>query len=246
MSRIYLIPPNGLENKTPRGGKDGAGWTNVGEQLDLISKLGDQAAHAKVVRRTIFNCLITAESSDILARGHYGLSKSELHPIQLPSHKDSREEVGDHPYRLQFLDERGFFGRDIQTSGCSNLRIAERRGHGSQVIRLDPDVAIGDYQQLVRSFVHQADQPGNLVIDRTTTGAEKQANTAFGKILYQFFQNWQCGIVRIHTKKNFVFGIVLVAEACVILVGVRVESLDGLQTTYRRREVRTRGSPLPA
>ena len=48
--------------------------------------------------------------------------------------------------QMQFLDEGGFFRGEIGASGGPNFGIAERRGHGSQVIGPDADVAIGDHQ----------------------------------------------------------------------------------------------------
>ena len=95
------------------------------------------------------------------------------------------------------------------------------------------------------SFTSRTSRP-ILSLIAAATGAEEQADAALGKILDQFLQNRQRGIIRIDAKKDLVFGIVLTAETGIVLVGIRIQSFDGFQATYRGREVKIRRGLLPA
>jgi len=90
------------------------------------------------------------------------------------------------------------------------------------------------------SFLYEADKARDLVVDGGAARAKKEADFAIGKIANDSFEDGQSEIVLINAEKNFVFGIVLTAEAGVILVGILIEPLDGFEATDRRRKVPVR------
>ena len=67
---------------------------------------------------------------------------------------------------------------------------------------------------------------------------DQNADLGLGKVMDKALQNgqdWVGGIA--DTEDNFVFGVVLAAEAGEVLVRIRIESTDWLQIADRRLEV---------
>src|SRR5580704_14748003 len=95
----YGHPANALVKEIAERREVSNALHDVREQLNFIPKLGDQATNAEVIGWTIFDGLVAAEGGDILPPGNNGLSEREFHTVQLPGHKNSGEEVGNHPYR---------------------------------------------------------------------------------------------------------------------------------------------------
>ncbi len=88
-------------------------------------------------------------------------------------------------------------------------------------------------------FARQARQLRHFIVRCDAAGAEQHANAAFGKIVLQLLDDRKHRIVGGSDAENeFVFRIVLPAEAREILVRVGIKSADRLQIADRWSEIR--------
>src|SRR5579883_2304028 len=120
---------------------------------------------------------------------------------------------------------------EIMPMDCSSCTKVFSSVETYSVVRPNADVAVGDDQQIVLRLADQPHQAGDFIVDRVTAGAEQQANLALGEVGDQLLQHRQRGVVAIDAEDNLVLGIILPAEAGVILIGILVEPADRLQAT---------------
>jgi hypothetical protein len=138
--------------------------------------------------------------------------------------------------KSEFLDERGFARRFVQTSGAAQLSVTEGRCHRAKIIGTNAHIAIGDDQEFVLRFADQAHEAADFVVHGTAAGTVEDTNLTFRKIAAQAFDDGQRGVVVIDAENDFVVGIILAAEAGVIFVGFGIEAANGLEATDRRGE----------
>src|SRR6202022_3020735 len=85
----------------------------IGQQLDFKALLGDQPADQKVIRGTVLDGLVTAESGEVRSGRDDGLPQGEFYAVQLPRHENSRIEIGNHADGLQMLRESLVLNRNV-------------------------------------------------------------------------------------------------------------------------------------
>ncbi len=114
------------------------------------------------------------------------------------------------------------------------LGSARERYYLAQVIRPDPHIAVADHYMLVRRLGDQARQLGHFVVGGIAPRAEQYANAPLWEFPLQPVNQRERRIFAVaHAKDQFVLGIILAAEAGKILIGVRIESVNGLNITDR-------------
>ena len=113
------------------------------------------------------------------------------------------------------------------------LDVGERGSLDRSLADLKPDVLLLDLA--LHRLGHQL---GHLVVDGHASGAKKQADSVFGKITLQFFQNRHRRVITVPDAKNqLIVRIILAAETRVVFVCFGVQSPDGLQIADRRQKV---------
>ena len=160
------------------------GLDGVRKQLDFKALLRNQPANEKIIGGTILDGFVAAESCEMGTSRDDCLSESEFDSIELAGHQNPRIQVGYHADRLKMLRECFVPSGDIQARRSAHFCVAERSYHGSQIIRLDPNVAVVDNQHFVASFVHHAHQFGNFVVDGVASRTIEDANLTLGKIAH--------------------------------------------------------------
>ncbi len=135
------------------------------------------------------------------------------------------------------LDKSLLIRRCVEAGHRANFRVGERRDDSPQVGRFGAHIAIVDDQIFVLRFVGEACELRDFVVGCDPAGAEQHTNLALREVAHHLLNHRQYWIGAVpHTKQNFVFRVVLPAEADQILIGVRIESPHRLQNAYRRRK----------
>src|SRR5207302_10101499 len=139
------------------------GLDGVRKQLDFKALLRNQPANEKIIGGTILDGFVAAESGEMGTSRDDCLSESEFDSIQLAGHQDPRIEVVYHTDRLKMLRECFVLSGNIQAGHAAHFCVAERGYHGSQIIRLDANVAVVDDKDFIASFVYHAHQFGYFI-----------------------------------------------------------------------------------
>src|SRR5260370_35962371 len=196
------------------------GLNGVRKQLDFKALLRDQSANEKVIRGAILDGLITPESGEVRARRDDRLSQRELDSVELPRHENPGIKVGNNADRLKMLGNRFVMRGNVQASHAAHFRIAQRGHHGSQIIWLDPHVAVVDHQNFVASFVHHSDQLSHFVVDGVASRTIKDSNLTLGKITHQLLKNGHRSVVLIaDAEYQLIIRVLLPAIALKIFLG---------------------------
>src|SRR2546430_9692162 len=140
------------------------------------------------------------------------------------------------------LRERFIVDGYVEAGHATHLLVTQWGDDRAQVVRLDPDVTVADDQKLALRFLHHPHQLGHLVVDSDAFGTKKQADSAFGEITYQFFQNRHRRVITISDAKNqLIVRIILLAETRVVFSCFGSQSPDSFQIPDRRDKVRIPG-----
>src|SRR5208282_5068988 len=116
----------------------------------------------------------------------------------------------------RFEDRAELPGRNaaVEARDRADLRIAKRRNDRSEIIPADANVAVADNENIVARFAGHPRELVDLVGSAELLRAFQQANAPIRKIADDFLEHWNCGIVLVrNVKKNFIFGIIEIAEA---------------------------------
>ncbi len=175
-------PTKALEEKFRQGSKISHSLDRVRQKLHFKALFGNQTSNEQIVRRAVLDRGVAAEFVEMLSRGNNRLAKREFDSVQLPRDQDAGVEITHHADGLELLEKGVLVCGNIQTGHRADFRIAERRDHGTQIVRPNANVAVVDGQDLVLRF---ADQPGQLhhfVIGRGVSGNMNHSNAALWKI----------------------------------------------------------------
>ena len=201
---------------------------------------GDAVAQLVVVREKIREGFESADFGEMLfGGGHDGAEHEIEFPIaELRGDEDTRGKIRGVAEGFEAGGERAVGEAAIEAGDTADARIAEGCNHGAQEALLDADVAIADDEEIVARFTGHAAELRDLVACAHGLRADEQANWATGKIANDFFDHGDggIGIVR-HAEEDFELGVILAAEACVVVVSLAVEAVNGFQDADRRSEI---------
>src|SRR5580698_6897509 len=177
----------------------------------------------------------------MFSRGYDRLPEGEFHSVQLSRHQDAGVEIANHADGLELLEESVFVRRNVQARDRANFRVAERRDHGTQIIGPNTNVAVVDDQHFVLRFAYEARELHHFVVGRGMAGDVDDANAPLRKIALQLFDDFQDGFVTVaDAEEKFVVGIILIAVAGEIFVGLGIQAANWLEIAYGRRVLRRR------
>src|SRR6266850_641573 len=199
------------------------GLHRIGKQFDLQALLRDQASNQKIIGGPVFNGFVSAKFSKVRAGCDNGGPQGELNTIQLPGNQDSRIEIGIHAGGLEMLRESFVLGGNVETGYSADFGIAQRSHNSTQIVWLDANVAVVDYQDFVARFIHQPDQLGYFVVNGLASRTIQHADSPLREIAHQLLKNrHRCVIFIAHAENQLVVRIILPAVARKILVGFRI------------------------
>ena len=221
-------PTKTFDEKIPEGIVVWNSPYSVRKQLDLVTLLGNQPPHQKIIGGAVLDGFIAAKSREARASRNDCLSQCKLDSVQLARHQNSGVEVGNHTDGVKMLRKRLVMRGDIKAGHPAHLRIAQWRHDRAQIIRLDPNVAVVDHQNIVPGFIHHPNQLRHFVVDAAAPRTIKHSNATLRKIPNQLLKNRDGGIVLITNAKNqLVVRIILPAIAGEVLIRLGVQAPDG-------------------
>jgi hypothetical protein len=90
----------------------------------------------------------------MLSRGYYGLSERKLDPVQLSRDQNAGIEIANHTYGLELLQKGILVRGNIEARHSANFRITQWRDYGTQIVRVNANIAVVDDQDFVLCFAH--------------------------------------------------------------------------------------------
>lgn len=216
----------------------GDGFDDIRKKFDFGALFSDETADEEIIGGTIFDNGIAAERFEVVAGGDDGLAKSELDTVKLPSDENAGKEIGDHADGLQMLRKGVLFNGDIKAGDAAYIGIAKRCDDGAEIAGRNANVGVIDDEDVVFGFIDETNELGDFVVDGVATRAVENADLALRKVGDEFLNDGDSGVVvAADAKEEFIFGIVLAAEAGEIFVRIRVEAADWLQVADGREEI---------
>lgn len=232
--------PEGLVAEVRREGLGGIDHGDgFGGELDAIATGGDALSDAEIFRVVIDHALVAADFGEAFSRDGNGGAGG---PFEAAFGEAGNETVGpeiaDETEGFESGDEGAVGEGAEENSDGADLGVFEGGGEGAEVVGGDADVAIGADEEVVAGFAGEAGKFIGFIVEAQLFAADEEADGAGGKIADEFFDDGDDGIFGIgDAEEDFVFGVVLAAEAGEIFIGGAVGAFDGNENAGGRSEI---------